>query len=183
MDSLVTSSIKQKRLTRSQLRQRARKIKLALTDVDGVLTDTGIYYSVNGEELYRFSRRDGMGVDVLRKAGIETAIITSENSQIVRRRGEKLLVQYLFLGIKDKLAYLPEIMKASGLTIDQLAYIGDDVNDLGIMQEINRFGLTGAPCDALPVIIHSSHYHSKIDGGYGAFRDFAEWILQLRGNQ
>ncbi len=156
------------------MRQRARKIKLVLTDVDGVLTDSGIYYSADGEELYRFSRRDGMGVEVLRKAGIETAIITSENSQIVRRRGEKLLIQHLFLGIKDKLAYLPDIMKASGLTIEELAYIGDDVNDLGIMQEISKLGLTGTPCDALPVIMKVSHYRSKIDGGYGAFRDFAE---------
>lgn len=170
-------------LTLAQLRRRSKNIKLVLTDVDGVLTDTGIYYSAKGEELYRFSRRDGMGVDILRKAGIETAIITSEDSQIVRRRAEKLLVQHLFLGIKDKLAHLPEIMKSSGLTVAELAYIGDDVNDLGIMQQIYTSGLTGAPNDALPVIVKSSHHHSKIDGGYGAFRDFAEWILQLRGSQ
>ena len=180
---MVRSSILLKSMTRAKLRQRAKKIKLVLTDVDGVLTDTGIYYSVEGEELYRFSRRDGMGVDVLRKQAIETALITSENSQIVRRRGEKLLVRHLLLGIKDKFAYLPEILKLSGLTIAELAYIGDDINDFAIMQEIARFGLTGAPCDAMPVIAKVSHFHSKVNGGHGAFRDFAEWILELRGTR
>jgi len=169
-----------KKSTLQQLRQRARSIRLVLTDVDGVLTDTGIYYSAKGEELYRFSRRDGMGVDILRAAGIETGIITSEDSVIVKRRSEKLQIRHAFLGIKDKAGLLPEIMNITKLQLSELAYIGDDVNDLGIMLKIAEDGLTGSPHDALPIIRKASHFYSGVDGGRGAFRDFAEWILGLR---
>ncbi len=176
----MVKSKRKKKLTLQQLRLRAKNIKLVLTDVDGVLTDTGIYYSAKGEELYRFSRRDGMGVDILRAAGIATAIITSEQSMIVQRRSEKLQIKNVFLGIKDKAGFLPEITSITKLQPSEMAYIGDDVNDLGIMREIAEVGLTGAPKDAIAMIAKSSHFHSNVDGGQGAFRDFAEWILGLR---
>lgn len=164
-------------LTPAVLRQRARKIKLVLTDVDGVLTDGGIYYNEKGEELYRFSRRDGMGVDLLRNAGIETGLVTSEQSEIVRRRAEKLKLPYVFLGIKDKRNHLTEILKASGLTINQLAYIGDDVNDLEIIRHIGQFGLAASPADAVAVVAKEVQYQCVARGGHGAFREFAEWVL------
>lgn len=171
---------KRETMTLSSLRLRAAKIRLVLTDNDGVLTDTGVYYGENGETLKRFSIRDGMGVELLRKAGIETAIITSESSPSVKQRALKLQMPLLFLGVRDKRAHLPAILRETGLGLEQLAYIGDDVNDAEIMTEIRRSGLTAAPKDAMLVAKRLAHYHCTAAGGHGAFRDFAEWILKLR---
>ncbi len=167
-------------LTQTQLRQRARKLKLILTDNDGVLTDTGVYYSETGEAFKRFSIRDGMGVELLRNDGIETAIITSETSPSVKRRAEKLQMPRIYLGIKDKRAHLETILRENGLSPDQLGYIGDDVNDVQIIEEIRKSGLTAAPADAMPAVASLVHYLCQKNAGHGAFRDFAEWILQLR---
>jgi len=182
MDGMVKASPgrKGKRFSPNQLRSRAKKIKLVLTDNDGVLTDTGVYYDENGEALKRFSIRDGMGVELLRQVGIETAIITSEMSPSVRRRAEKLRMRYLYLGVKDKKEHLDVILKETSLAVNQTAYIGDDVNDMAMIEEIGKAGLTAAPCDAMPVIRNAVHYRCKNPGGNGAFRDFAEWILHLR---
>jgi 3-deoxy-D-manno-octulosonate 8-phosphate phosphatase (KDO 8-P phosphatase) len=168
------------RLSKSELRKRASKLKLILTDNDGVLTDTGVYYSERGEELKRFSIRDGMGVERLRNAGIDTAIITGEVSGSVKKRAEKLKMPYLYLGIKDKKAKLADILKETKLKPSQLGYIGDDVNDLGILSVITEAGLTACPKDAMPIVRKVVHYKAKAKGGNGAFRDFAEWILTLR---
>ena len=93
----------------------------------------------------------------------------------------KLNLQHLYLGIRDKRSHLAIILKETGFSLNQLAYIGDDVNDLGIIQEIRRAGLTAAPIDAMGVIRKSVHYRTAARGGNGAFREFAEWILRLRG--
>jgi 3-deoxy-D-manno-octulosonate 8-phosphate phosphatase (KDO 8-P phosphatase) len=170
------------RLSLSELRKRAQRLKLILTDNDGVLTDTGVYYSEAGEAFKRFSIRDGMGVSLLRKSGVETAIITSETSPSVRRRAEKLQMPYLYLGVTDKHAHLDAILKETGFTIEQLGYIGDDVNDLEIIGAIRSRGLAAAPKDAMPAIRNSVHYVCGATGGNGAFRDFAEWILKLRNS-
>ncbi len=162
------------------LRARAARIALVLTDSDGVLTDTGVFYSADGEVMKRFSIRDGMGVERLRNAGIETAILTGELSASVRRRAEKLEMRYLYLGIKDKAAHLETICTETGLSRDRLAFIGDDMNDLGIIRELTPLGLTGAPSDAIPAIAREVLHRCRQPGGHGAFREFAEWILSLR---
>jgi 3-deoxy-D-manno-octulosonate 8-phosphate phosphatase (KDO 8-P phosphatase) len=167
------------RLTRNDLAVRARRLRLVLTDNDGVLTDTGVYYSERGEELKRYSVRDGMGVERLRLAGIETAIVTREAAGCVRGRAEKLNVR-LYTGVKDKLALLPTLLAEHGLEADQLGFIGDDENDLKLMEAVGRGGLTGAPSDAMPVVSRIALHHCGAPGGHGAFRDFAEWILRLR---
>jgi 3-deoxy-D-manno-octulosonate 8-phosphate phosphatase (KDO 8-P phosphatase) len=172
-----------KKLTQQEIHKRADNIKLILTDVDGVLTDTGVYYSEKGEIMKRFSIRDGMGVEILRENGIETAIITREKSPSVKKRGEKLKMVWIFLGIWDKVEYIPTILKKTGLAMNELAYIGDDVNDLEIIKEIAKHGLCGTPGDGMPVIKKEVHYTAKANAGYGAFRDFAEWILDLRGKR
>lgn len=172
-----------KRLSKRDLQTRANAIKLVLTDNDGVLTDTGVYYSDAGEAFKRFSIRDGMGVERLRNAGIETAIITGELSASVQKRAEKLKMPYLYLGVKDKRAKLDEILRETGLSTTNLAYIGDDYNDLDIIAAINPSGLTACPNDAMPAVQAAVHYKAKANGGYGAFRDFAEWILSLRDAQ
>ena len=166
-------------LSRAELALRARRLRLVLTDNDGVLTDTGVYYSERGEELKRYSVRDGMGVERLRLAGVETAIVTREVAGCIRGRAEKLTVR-LYAGVKDKLALLPTLLAEHGFEVDQLAFIGDDVNDVDLMEVVGRGGLTGAPCDAMPAVVQIALFHCSAAGGHGAFRDFAEWILDLR---
>ncbi len=161
----------------AELKRRAKRIRLVLTDVDGVLTDTGVYYGASGEELKRFSIRDGMGMELLLGLGIETAMITREDSPRVASRSEKLALPYYFPGIFDKLSELPRVMRETGCKLNELAYIGDDVNDLEIMREIAKEGLIACPGDAMPVIAKIVHYKAKVGGGHGAFRDFAEWIM------
>lgn len=167
-------------LGKNEIVSRAKKIKLVLTDNDGVWTDTGVYYSDAGEIMKRFSIRDGMGVERLREIGIETGVMTGELSGSVRKRAEKLLITQLYLGIKDKAKKLEEILNETGMRLDEIAFIGDDYNDLGIINAINPFGLTAAPQDAMPKVIDTVIYHCKMDGGQGAFRDFAEWLIAQR---
>lgn len=161
-----------------ELRRRAARIKLVLTDCDGVLTDAGVYYSERGEELKRFSIRDGMGFQLLREAGIAVVIITGERSPSVARRAEKLKARAL-LGVEDKARHLEGLLAETGFTAGELAYIGDDINDLGVMAAIAPHGLVGAPADATPRVQELVHWISAKEGGHGAFRDFAEWILSL----
>jgi 3-deoxy-D-manno-octulosonate 8-phosphate phosphatase (KDO 8-P phosphatase) len=167
-------------LTRKALRTRAARITLVLTDNDGVLTDTGVYYGSEGEVMKRYSIRDGMGIERLRDAGIDTAIVTGEVSGNVKKRAEKLQMRFLYLGVRDKGALLPEILRETGRSIEQIAYIGDDVNDLAIMEAIAPHGLTAAPADAMPAITRRVHYCCRARGGNGAFREFAEWLLASR---
>jgi 3-deoxy-D-manno-octulosonate 8-phosphate phosphatase (KDO 8-P phosphatase) len=167
-----------KKLTDSEIRRRAKNIKLVLTDVDGVLTDTGVYYSAKGEEMKRFSIRDGMGMEILKEHGIMSAMMTREDSPRVASRSKKLNLPYYFPGILDKRAALGDLLRETGLKINQLAYIGDDVNDVEIMAEIAKSGLTACPADAMPAARKVAHYIARAPGGNGAFRDFAEWIMK-----
>jgi 3-deoxy-D-manno-octulosonate 8-phosphate phosphatase (KDO 8-P phosphatase) len=150
-------------------------IKLLLTDVDGVLTDNGVFYSEAGEVMKKFSIRDGMGVERLRKiAGVETGIITGELSPSVARRAEKLAIKELHLGVKDKLGRLTEILSRLKLEWAEIAYIGDDVNDLEVLEHV---GIAGCPSDAMPQVRAAAHYICTNKGGEGAFREFAELII------
>lgn len=165
---------------KKNLVKRARQVKLLITDVDGVLTDTGVYYSASGEELKRFSLRDGMGVELLRKqCGIETAIVTGENSEIVRRRAEKLKIDTLYMGIKDKARVLYDIMESAGLVPEEIAYIGDDVNDSEVLELV---GFSACPKDAMPVIKHKVLFTCNRKGGHGAFREVADFIITAQLN-
>jgi 3-deoxy-D-manno-octulosonate 8-phosphate phosphatase (KDO 8-P phosphatase) len=154
---------------------KAKKIKLLLTDCDGVLTDTGIYYSDKGEELKRFSFRDGMGVERLRElCKIETGIITGENTQIVKRRAEKLKISEVYLGVKDKSGVIAEIIHKNKLDYSEVAFIGDDLNDF---ESLKKVGLSACPNDAITAIKKIVDYKCENKGGFGAFRDFAELII------
>lgn len=166
-------------LSPQELTKRARRLRLVLTDCDGVLTDAGVYYSARGEEMKRFSLRDGMGVERLRDAGIDTAIITREKAEFALRRAEKLKIR-AHLGIVDKAAALPEILAQHGVSAEEVGYIGDDVNDLGCIERLREVGLCGAPADAALEVSRRAHYVTRTNGGHGAFREFAEWILSGR---
>lgn len=162
------------------LREKGKKIKLLLTDNDGVLTDCTVYYSANGEELKKYSLRDGMGVNRLRTIlGIDTGIITGENSLPVAKRAEKLNIKILHLHIKNKLEVFNQILEEFNLLPENIAYIGDDFNDIEV---IKAAGLTAAPKDAMPQVIELVDYVCAYDGGYGAFRDFAELIILLNNS-
>ncbi len=167
-------------LSNEELRRRACRVRLVLSDNDGVFTDNGVYYSERGEEMKRYSIRDGMGVERLRDAGIDTGIMTGEVSPSISKRADKLGMKRLYLGVRDKYAMLSTVLKETGLQTFELAYIGDDVNDLGIMRAIETEGLTACPRDATSFVEPHVHYRCQADGGYGAFRDFAEWLIRLR---
>lgn len=160
------------------IKQKAEKIKLLLTDNDGVLTDTGVYYSPEGEQLKRFSIRDGMGVERLNNiVSVKTGIITGEFSGIVDRRAEKLKITEVYLGIKEKHLLFPEILEKNNLIAENVAFIGDDMNDYELMKLV---GLTAAPSDAFPEIRDMVDYVCKNKGGNGAFREFAELIIKYK---
>ncbi|HKC68220.1 MAG TPA: HAD-IIIA family hydrolase [Bacteroidia bacterium] len=165
-------------MLKKELNTKAKKIKLLLTDVDGVLTDNGVYYGADGEQLKRFSIRDGMGVErLLKLAEVETGIITGELSPSVAKRAEKLKIKELHLGIKNKLLVLNEIVKKRKLSLEQVAYIGDDVNDLEVMEHV---GLTACPADAMDMVKQQVYYICSQNGGYGCFREFAELIINAK---
>ncbi len=153
------------------------KIKLFLTDVDGVLTDAGMYYSEAGDELKKFNTHDGMGLQLIREKGIKTGIITSENTNMVERRFNKLKLDYLYHGKREggKLASVKEICEKEGITLDEVAYIGDDVNCFELLSSV---GLAACPGDALDAIKNiSGIIQMKKKGGEGCVREFVEMII------
>ena len=157
--------------------QKKPNIKLFITDIDGTLTDGGMYYSENGDELKKFNTRDGMGLQMLREAGIKTAIITSEDRKLNQRRAEKLKVDFIRQGRVNggKLAVAHEIATEMGITMQEVAYIGDDVNCLEILSEV---GYAACPADACEKVkdIPCIKIMSK-KGGEGCVREFVENIL------
>ena len=162
----------------SRFKEKAEKIKVILTDVDGVLTDTGIYYGPQGEALKRYSVRDGMGIERLRRyTGIETIIITGENSAAVKSRAEKLKMAEYYLGVKDKTEVLEIIKKKNGFVKEEIAYIGDDSNDYDVIQ---KCGFTASPADGMSFIKEIVDYVCETKAGYGAFREFAELIMAFK---
>lgn len=165
-----------------ELKSRASRIKFVLSDNDGVFTDNGVYYSERGEEFKRFSIRDGMGVERLRAHGIETGIMTGEVSPSLVKRAEKLRIKSLYLGVKDKLSRLEDVLRDTGLDVSEIAYIGDDVNDLGIMNAIAPTGLVACPGDGMHLVEPSVHYRCTASGGRGAFREYAELLISLRAS-
>lgn len=155
--------------------EKAFDIKLFVMDVDGTLTNGKVYYSANGEELKKFSIRDGMGIELLKLAGIELAIITSENSNIVKARASKLKIENLILGSRNKKSSLIELTDTLKLNLNNVAYIGDDVNDIPALE---LAGISGCPADATDEVKKVSDYVCAVKGGEGAVREFAEMILK-----
>jgi len=158
-----------------EILNKARNIKLLISDNDGVLTDTGVYYSAAGEEFKKYSARDGMGVERLRNlCNIETFIITGEESPSLIKRAEKLKVTNLFLNIKNKLEIFNSLLLQMNLNKDEVAYIGDDLNDIEVIKSV---GLSAAPKDAMEPIRNQVDYICSLPGGNGAFRELAELVI------
>ena len=133
-----------------------------------------MYYSESGDEWKKFNTRDGMGIKLLQKAGIITAIITQESTKIVMRRAQKLTIPEVHQGAYDKLAVLKDLISRYGLTMKQVAYIGDDVNDL---QALSAVGFSASPADGIPPVLKVVRYVCKKNGGEGAVRELADLIL------
>lgn len=157
--------------------EKFRRIKLVITDVDGVLTDGGLYYTSEGLSMKKFNVKDGMGMRLLREHGIKTAIITTDTSELIRIRGERLKVDHLYLGIWDKENKLLEICEKENLLPENTAFIGDDLNDQGI---IEIAGLSACPNDAVDEIKESVDLVLSKNGGYGVFRELTDLILKAQ---
>ncbi len=158
-------------------------IKLFLTDVDGCLTDGGMYYSAGGDEMKRFCVYDGMGIVQLRKAGIRVGILTSETTEIVARRARKLNLDYLFMGVgsqvkqgvQTKLETCQQICAEMGIGLNQVCYVGDDINDIDLLQSV---GVAACPPNARPQVkAIPSILQLKTPGGQGAIRELCDMIL------
>jgi N-acylneuraminate cytidylyltransferase len=170
----VAEGLMRKRISREAL-PRYRDIRLVISDVDGVLTDNGMYWSSDGAELKKFSARDGKGFERLHNQGIKTVLLTSESADLVKRRGEKLGCYDVILGSRNKLVDAESVIHRLQLSWDNVAFLGDDVHDCELMQ---RAGLSAAPVDATPEARRSADLVLKMPGGEGAFREFAELILE-----
>ena len=153
------------------LNQHLKNIKLLITDVDGVMTDCGMYYSENGDELKKFNTRDGMAIQLLREQNIKTAIITKENTNIVKQRAEKLKFDEVFQGIEDKMAVLESLKNKYGFAYSEIAYIGDDINDISVLK---RVGFSFCPHDAVDDVKKICTTIAKEKGGNGVIREFYE---------
>ena len=154
-----------------------KKIKVFLSDVDGTLTDSGMYYSNSGEELKKFNTHDGKGFELLKKNNIKVGIITSENTLIVEKRAEKMKLDYLFQGLehKGKLNVALEICKKENISLNEVAYIGDDINCIELLQNV---GLAACPSNAILEVKTIPHINIMTHkGGEGAVREFASLIL------
>ncbi|HHW69917.1 MAG TPA: N-acylneuraminate cytidylyltransferase [Clostridiales bacterium] len=174
-DWIIIERLLDKRENLSNLASIARNIKLVAMDCDGVLTDAGMYYSEKGDELKKFNTRDGMGIQNLKRKGIKTAIITGENTELVRRRAKKLNVDDVYLGAKDKMLAIADLQKKYNLNLSEIAYIGDDINDLQVIESV---GLGCCVADATDIVKKSSKYITKASGGSGAIRELAELIIK-----
>jgi YrbI family 3-deoxy-D-manno-octulosonate 8-phosphate phosphatase len=153
---------------------RAKKIKLVITDVDGVLTDGGMYYSSKGDIMKKFHVRDGMGVTLLRKIGVPTLIITKEQTPMVRQWAKKMKIKKLFDGVVQKEKMIRTVCDAFNVRENEIAYIGDDINDVSLLKIV---GFAAAPNDAISLVKNNSDYVCEKKGGEGAFREVAEIIL------
>ncbi len=153
---------------------RAKKIKLVITDVDGVLTDGGMYYTANGDIMKRFHVRDGMGVTLLRKNNISTIIITKEQTPMVKKWAKRMKIKKLFDGVQQKEKILQRICTQFKVKPDEIAYIGDDINDVELLKMI---GFSAVPKDAISIAKNNSNYICKKKGGEGVLREVAEIIL------
>ena len=152
-----------------------KNIKLVATDIDGVWTDAKMHYTENGDFMKSFSTYDGMGVEMLRNKNIETVIMTSENSNIVLRRAEKLKIKEVYIDEKNKLERLKKICSNKKITLNEVAYIGDDINDIEVLKNVGISALTNNSPIKEQIEVD---YITKKKGGDGAFREFAELILK-----
>ncbi len=155
-----------------------KKIKLLLLDVDGVLTDGSIIYNDNGIETKVFNVRDGLGIRLLMESGIEIYIITGRSSDVLKHRCKNLGITHIFDNVRDKKKVLNSILETTGIEVEEIAFMGDDLLDLSIMKKV---GLSVAVADAHDIIIKNANVVTSKKGGTGAVREVCEAILKAQG--
>ena len=153
---------------------KASKIKVVLTDVDGVLTDSGMYYSNKGDIMKKFHTRDGMGVTLLRKNNIPSIIVTKEKNEIIKQWSKKMKIDKLLMGVLKKEVVLEKICNNYGVKSSEICYIGDDINDLELLKLV---GLSATPSDGIIEAQKICDYVCENSGGNGVFREVANMIL------
>ena len=176
-DFYVVEKLLEKRLL-DKLTPKVENIKLLAMDVDGVLTDGSMYYTEKGDEIKKFNTRDGKGIELIRNQGIKTAIITQEETEITKVRARKLKIDHLYQNVHDKAAAVVKIAKEENININQIAYIGDDFNDLALLKTV---GFSATPADGIIENKRFVNYICRKKGGEGCVREFCEWII--KGNK
>jgi len=164
-------------LDRQSALTRAKKIKLLLLDVDGVLTDGTLIYTGKSEEGKSFHTQDGFGIRLLREIGVEVGVITARKSEPVQRRATELKMGYIYQGVTNKITAFNKIIRNSGLKPFQIAYMGDDWLDLTILQQV---GLAVSPANGVTEVKRVAHYITKLPGGHGAVRDCCNLIIEAQ---
>ncbi len=159
---------------------RARVIRLVAFDVDGTMTDGAIHIGPAGEVFKRFSVRDGLGIVLLHRAGLRTAIITGRQSEIVAQRARELSIPHVVQGVKDKRTAMQQLCRQTGLAMTEIAFVGDDWPDLPAMADA---GLAAAVANAAPEVRAIAHYIGTAAPGDGAVREFCEWLLDAQGRR
>ena len=159
------------------LLSKIKKIEILLTDVDCVLTDCGMYYDKRGDSMKKFHTRDGMAVTLLRKKRIPTIIVTKEKTIIVRKWAKRMKVYKTYDGIVDKVSILSKICKTFNVKSEQIAYIGDDVNDLELLKSV---GFSAVPNDAISEAKIIADYICKTNGGNGVLREIADLVISAK---
>lgn len=157
-----------------KIKQKCKNIQLVIVDVDGVLTDGGRYYSKNGETLKKFHARDGMGINNLLRQKIKTVILTKEKSSITRKWAKEMNIDYVYEGFVNKEQALDSICTKYNIKLINIAYIGDDINDIGVLKKV---GFSVVPNDAVFQVKKISHYICESDGGKGCVRELTDMIL------
>jgi 3-deoxy-D-manno-octulosonate 8-phosphate phosphatase (KDO 8-P phosphatase) len=158
-----------------KITSKTKKIKIVLTDVDGVLTDGGMYYTENGDVMKKFYTRDGMGVTLLKNKKIHTIIITKEKTKFVKQWAKKMKIEKLYDGIQKKEDLVNKICISYNVRLEELAYIGDDVNDLELLKKV---GLSATPADGISEAKKICDYTCRLKGGEGAFRELVDLIVK-----
>ena len=161
----------------SKLLKKCSNIKILLTDVDGVLTDGGMYYSAHGDVMKKFNSKDGMGINILRKKNIPTVIVTKEKTEIVKKWARTMNVRKVYDGILKKELILEKICKSFKISEKEIAFIGDDVNDLAIMKKV---GFSVTPKNGNNAVKKIADYITKCKGGEGAVREITDLIVKAK---
>jgi len=161
-----------------ELMERAKRVRLLALDVDGVLTDGGLYYGQDGEAFKRFDVKDGHGLVLWRNVGFATAILTARSSKMVEIRAGELRIPFVLQGERDKGRGFDKLLELCQIPPDEIAYIGDDVNDLPVL---SRVGFSATPADGRPEVKDQVHYVCENPGGHGAVRELCELLLRANG--
>ena len=160
----------------ADFQEQLKTVKLLSLDVDGILTDGGLYYTETGDELRKFNVKDGMGMKCARQAGVEICIISASTTNAIQERGKRLGLTHVYTGAKNKIDILQKICDELGVSLDNVAHMGDDLNDIPIMEKI---GTPITVADAMGVVKDNTIFITSKDGGKGAVREICDMLVEV----